>query len=244
MKTDAVTEWQRFALRIYGKGFTDTFILQKNGGVKATADGVTSDGLVGFTRHVDGKCVASTLVRGTTLTTGEVAFSLPAPAFNAKIASCDWKHNTITLDTLPPQDAILLGRHIRIYNEYGSSASYIIQKVKTDGGKCVLTLNLDPRIGEGYVRNCTESAVHTKTELRMCPCQYYYGKCIVNEKGDRIFTVKNAWLYDINVIGNISKPDMIKAFPDTDGDGNIQFTIYDYGPGDAIQIDFFTATQQ
>ena len=31
---------------------------------------------------------------------------------------------------------------------------------------------------------------------------------------------------------------------DTDGDGNIQFTIYDYGPGDAIQIDFFTATQQ
>ncbi|MBR4220759.1 MAG: hypothetical protein IKR81_06360 [Victivallales bacterium] len=238
VKTDAVTEWQPFALRIYGKGFTDTFILQKNGGVQATAGGVTSDGLVGFTRHVEGKCVASTLVRGTTLTTGEVAFSLPAPAFNAKIAACDWKHNTITLDTLPPQDAILLGRHIRIYNEYGSSASYIIQKVETDGGKCVLTLNLDPRIGEGYVRNCTESAVHTKTELRMCPCQYYNGKCIVNEKGDRIFTVKNAWLYDINVIGNISKPDMIKAFPDADGDGNIQFTIYDYGPGDAIQIDF------
>ena len=36
---------------------------------------------------------------------------------------------------------------------------------------------------------------------------------------------------------------MIKAFPDADGDGKALFTIYDYGPGDTIQIDFFSAIQ-
>ena len=243
VKTDGETEWQPFAIRVYGKGFTDTFIFQKNCGVKATAGGVTSDGIVGFTRHIDGKCVASTLVRGTTLVAGNTTVTLPTPAFNAKITSCDWKNKTITLDTLPPQDAILQGRHIRIYNEYGSSVSYLIQKVETTNGACTLTLDLDARIGQGFVRNCTESALHSKTELRMCPFLYFNGKCLVNEKGDRIFTVKNAWSYDVNVIGDISKPDMIKAFPDADGDGKALFTIYDYGPGDTIQIDFFSALQ-
>ncbi len=242
-KTDGETEWPPLAIRVHGKDFTDTFILQKDNGAKVTAGGITSDGIVGFVRHQNGKCTASTLVRGTTLTTGDVAITLPTAAFSARIASCDWKNKTITLDNLPPKDAILQGRHIRIYNEHGSSASYIIQKAELIDGKCILTFNLDARIGEGFIRNCTESAIHTKTELRMCYFFYYNGKCLVNEKGDRIFTIKNAWLNDVNVIGDISKPDMNKAFPDTDGDGNAMFTIYDYGPGDTIQIDFFSSIQ-
>ena len=89
-----------------------------------------------------------------------------------------------------------------------------------------------------------DSGIHTITELPLAYAYYYIGKLLVNEKGDQSFTIKAAWYNDVNIHTAIPKNEMAKIFTDANGDGNIQFTIYDYAPGDNIQIDLFTATQQ
>ena len=244
VQSNGDSTWQPIAVRIHGKEFTDTFILQHENGQLATADGISSDGIIGFMRHKDGKCIASTLIRGTTLSSETNATTLASPSFNAKIAECDWKRRTITLDDLPPDNLILPGRHIRIYNDFDSSSSYLIQKAEIIDGQCILTLDLDARIGEGYVHHLKDSGIHTITELPMAYAYYYLGKLLVNEKGDQSFTIKSAWYNDVNIHTTIPKNEMAKIFTDENGDGNIQFTIYDYAPGDNIQIDFFSSLLQ
>ena len=135
----------------------------------------------------------------------------------------------------------LNGKHAFIHNDAGNSASYLIKAARPDADGCIITLDLDPRIGEGFVNGCEDSCVISGTDLRLARYSYYAGKTIANEDHSAMYRLNDVedrvrcMIHEENH-GQITADVLSDQFGDRDGDGLSRFIIYDYGPGDMVTI--------
>ena len=230
-------------IRVTSKQFVDTIILQPDDAAECTtADGIACNAEFGFWRERNGKLVEAVLAAGTTLRKGAAGVDLPSAAYRGRVKSCDWPKRTLVIEPRPKDIKALVGKHIRLGNDAGSNASCLIEAAEHVEGGWRVTLPLDPRIGEGFVRRCSDGAVVSATRLRFAGhCRYYAGKTIASEDASAVYRLRDvnrslACLLDKATHGKIPAETLRAQFADTDGDGRPRFVIYDYGPGDDAVI--------
>jgi hypothetical protein len=230
------------AVRVTTDEYVDTFILQNSAGsVCKTEDGLTCDGEFGFWRERHGKPTSELLVRGTILAKGYTRLSQSNAAYEGTIESCDFENFEIKVTPKLDDFATLVGKHLRIYNDAGNNASYLIQSVRSVEGGCILTLNLDPRIGEGFVGGFEDSCLISKTNLRLARFGYYAGKTLASEEKTAFFRLRDveggvSCRIDEANHGKVPAQELSDKFGGEDGNGTSRFIIYDYGPGDSIAV--------
>jgi hypothetical protein len=226
----------------------DTLLIQPAAGPVMQAEGLTCDGLFGFWRERAGKMAVAVLVRGTRLAKGSVSVTLPAAEYRGEVVSCDWANSALTVAPAPPDLASLPGRHVRLTNEAGSSASYQIKGAKAVPGGCRLAFALDPRLGEGLVQECSDGRVTSAIVLKKAQHGYYDGKALVSEDGSAVYRLKavtkgRTCVIDETKYGKVPAGKLREQFVDKDGDGLVRFVIYDYGVGDAATIESFAVVE-
>jgi hypothetical protein len=241
------SEFPPLAIRVVTDEYTDTIILQNDSNsVCQTADGLVCHGEFGFWREKsDGSSVA-VLANGNVLSKEGTELRQPEASYTGVIESCDFRNFEVKVTPAPDDIASLAGKHLHIHNDAGNAASYLIEEARPDAGGCILTLELDPRIGEGFVRGSEDGCLVSGTHLRMARFSYYAGKTLANEDHSTIYRlsdVENGSRCQIHEAthGRISADTLSTQFSDRDGDGLSRFLIYDYGPGDSVTIKNFAA---
>jgi hypothetical protein len=186
--------------------------------------------------------VAAVLAGGTKLKKGDASLTMPSATYRGRIRSCDWQHRTVVVEPQPEDAAALVGTHVQIHNEAGSHASFLIQAAEPVEGGCRLTLPFDARVGEGFVKACSDGAVLSGTALRFWNYwRYYAGKTLANEDGSAVYRLRDvtrsmACALDEATHGKVGAGKLRAEFVDKDGDRRACFLIYDYGPGDQVTI--------
>ncbi|HUS80202.1 MAG TPA: hypothetical protein VM283_02975, partial [Armatimonadota bacterium] len=93
---DAPGPFQPCGLRVTGDGFTDTIIIQPEGGYAcATPRGMTTDAEFAFWRERDGRLDAAVVANGTTLVWNDEGVVMGRPGYTGAIESCDWTTSTV-----------------------------------------------------------------------------------------------------------------------------------------------------
>ena len=242
-------EFPSLALRVKGDTFSDDLIFQVDPGTTATTpDGLTLRGEFGFVRTIQGS-TAAVLANGTLLEQGDVQVSFERSAHTGTIETCDWSRSRITINPAPQSPGDLVGRHLQIHNDGGSHASYTILSARNTGNACEITLDLDPRIGEGFVQSCGDGEIQSHVRLRMASLRgYYAGKTLSNEDGTAVYRLDGVprrsrkCVIDSSRHGRVSASQLEKEFGDLDGDGLTRYLIYDYGTGDSVTINNWVST--
>ena len=240
---DRKDAFEPIGVRVTSGEFVDTIIFQtENIALCTTADGIACRGEFGFWRERDGKRIAAVLAGGDQLGRKDVQIAAPQAAYRGRIVSCDWPRRTLLVAPADEAAAPLAGRHLHVSNRRGNHASYLIQEAEPQAGGWKITLPLDPRVGEGHVRQCTDGVVASATRLSLSGLwRYYAGKTISNEDGSaayRLADVEGAanCIVDEETHGKINGQRLSAEFTDRDGDGRTRFLIYDYGPGDEVAV--------
>ena len=106
---------------------------------------------------------------------GAVNYKMDHPDFPRQNAMNDAQTSSMVLC-----DALL--------NDAGSHASYTILSARNTGNACEVALDLDPRIGEGFVQSCSDGEIQSHVRLRMASLRgYYAGKTLSNEDGTAVY---------------------------------------------------------
>lgn len=235
-------EFPPLALRVVAGDVVDTLILQYGNRREVSIGPLRCDGEFGLWRERGGALAAAVLVRGTHLACGSQGVTLPAAEYHGTIAACEWPTNSLVLTPAPPAGAALVGRHLRITNDLGSSTSYQVAAVEPAPAGVRVRLRHDPRLGEGFVKACREGEIQGDTGLRLTAWGYYQGKTVANEDGSawrRITDVRKGTTIAVAPVNAKPVPQdvLAKEFADRDGDGLTRYVIYDYGPGDAVTVE-------
>ncbi|MFO7947761.1 MAG: hypothetical protein R6V19_13205 [Armatimonadota bacterium] len=243
---DEDAEFAPLALRVTGENFVDTIILQPGAAATLQAGDLTFDGEFALWRERGDEVDTAVLVRGTQIADGEVEFVADTDEYRGTIRECDWANSSITIEPQPPSAKSLEGCHITISNPAGSHASYQIKTAEPVESGCRITFDLDPRIGEGFVGECSDNTVRSETYLRMYPYGYYDGKTISTEDDSVHYRLRacdngHDCVIDTEAEGEVSAETLMKQFTDYDGDDLKRLVIYDYGPGDAVTIEQFSS---
>jgi hypothetical protein len=186
------------------------------------------------------------LVRGTELADSEVVFTTDIAEYRGTIRECDWTNSAIIIEPQPKSPEALAGCHVSLTNEAGNHASYQVKTAEPVEGGCRLTFDIDPRIGEGFVGECTDNTIRSETNLRMYPYSYYNGKTIASEDGSVNYRLKacsngHDCIIDAQAEGDIPAETLQEQFGDYDGDDLRRLVIYDYGPGDTVVAEQFSS---
>ena len=182
------------------------------------------------------------LVGGKSLGQNGASVTLSDAAAAGRIKSCDWPGRTLIIEPPVAEPAAVVGRHLRISNRAGNSASYLIEAAEPSDGGTRVTLPLDARVGEGFVSGCGKQTVTSATYLKFHSYwSYYAGKTIANEDNTafyRLADVKGGTkcVIDETMHRAVSAQMLQAQFVDKNGDGRACFAIYDYGPGDEVVI--------
>jgi len=206
-----------------------------------TEDGLICHGELGLWREKNGEAMDAVLVHGNILRSGETEIGESNAAYTGIIKNCDFKNFELKIAPAPDNIWALTGKHALIHNDAGNSASYLIKDARSVEGGCILTLDLDPRIGEGFVSDCEDGCVISGTNLRLARFSYYAGKTLANEDQSAMYRLSDVEKGVRCLIheedGNGAAADVLSdQFSDRDGDGLSRFIIYDYGPGDTVTI--------
>lgn len=242
---DGQARFEPLALRVTTAECVDTIILQHQAGPELlTSDGISCDGEFGFWREKAGELETATLVRGTRLTKQGTGLRIDAAEYTGEIVQCDWTTRSIVVTPAPRDPGALIGRHLRITNPHGSSASYQIAGAEPVEDACRLLFDIDPRIGEVFVSQTRDGVVVSDSFMRLHPFGYYAGKTLANETGQVLYRISDvAGGYDCTIIPedgrDISAATLREQFGDLDGDGLKRLVVYDYGPGDMVTIEHF-----
>jgi hypothetical protein len=235
-------DFPALAIRITTDEYVDTIIFQDSAEpVCKTEDGLTCDGEFGFWRERKGKSTAAVLTRGTTLQKGEAQVSQPRAAYEGNIESCNFETFEIKVTPEPEEVATLVGKHLRIHNNAGNDASYLIKAVRCVEGGCIINLDLDPRIGEGFVGSFKDGCLVSRTNLSLARFGYYAGKTLANEKKTVFFRLRDveggvSCYIDETTHGKITAQKLSVDFNVQNRDLPPRFIIYDYGPGDSVIV--------
>jgi hypothetical protein len=245
VSADSEGDFPPLAVRVTTGEYVDTILICRQDarapGMCRTEDKLFCDGEFGFWREKDGKLVNAVLANGTILRKGDAEFRQPEAAYTGVIEGCDYENFEVKIAPAPRDAAALKGKHVYIHNDAGNSASYLVKDARHVEGECILTLDLDPRIGEGFVGGFEDGCLVSGTHLRLARFSYYAGKTLANEDGSAMFRlndVENGVRCQIHEASHsqITGKKLSELFNDRDGDGLARFVIYDYGPGDKVIV--------
>ncbi len=214
----------------------------------AEADGVATDGSFAVWREIGGEPEALYLVGGRSLRRGEVSLNAEAAEWRGVIEAIDYARRRVTIAPAADYPAALVGRYVRFTNGM-SDCMHLITAAENVGDATVLTLALDPRIGEGPVARAADGSVVSGTDLYLAGLRYYHGKTLSNEDGSATWRLAGVnghtdiWI-DTSKHGQVSAAELDEAFADTDGDGIRRFFIYDYGVDDEATVTFAFSLQR
>lgn len=238
---DSSEPFRPLAFRVRTEKTVDTLLFQGDMRAEISAGDLVCDGEFGFWREVGDRLNTATLVRGTTLKNGGTGITLAAAEVRGEILECDWAASSIVIQPAPPSGVTLDGRHIRISNRHGNTTSYRIVRSERVPTGCRITLDSDPRIGEGLVKETRDGVLLSATPLPLATFGYYDGKTLANETGTARFLLKGVSGSSCVLLPeqqrDATATTLGAAFTDLDGDSLARFVIYDYGPGDAVVME-------
>jgi len=218
----------------------DTLIHNPDQGATVTTEtGITLQGTFGIWSEEGGQVRRVLLVEGTRIARGDREYTAPARDWSASIVSADYAARRIVVAPAPEYPQALVGRYVRITNDGGNDVTHLITAAQAVADGVQFTLEYDPRIGAGPVSAVQEDGLETEVRLPFPPL-YYKGKTLSNEDSSALYTttgVRESRVYiDVQAHEGVSQARLGEQFVDADGDGVSRFTIYDYGPGDAVSI--------
>ena len=204
-----------------------------------TSNGVAMTGAFAVWSEEGGKVKRAFLAAGTELTKGTSTYAAESGACEANIVSADFAKNAIVASPAPPEVEKLAGRYVRITNSCGNDATHLIVAARAVETGVELTLEWDPRIGEGPVKEVHEDGVTSAVTLKFGGL-YYRGKTLSNEANSATYKI-NGVLKSRAYLNRGGHPEvgteaLRRDFVDSDGDGIPRFLIYDYGPGDTVTV--------
>ncbi|MGD9495292.1 MAG: hypothetical protein AB7Y46_03170 [Armatimonadota bacterium] len=235
------------ALRVRSGERTDLIVYNPQR-APVEADGVATDGLFAVWREVDGAPEALYLVGGTSLRRGGASLQAEAGQWRGVISAADYPERRVIITPAAAYPTALVGRYVRFTNGM-SDCIHLITAAENQGDATVLTLELDPRIGEGPVASAQDGRLVSGTTLYLAGLRYYHGKTLANETGSATYrlsgvTGKESIWIDPERHGSVGAAQLAEQFVDADGDGVNRFLIYDYGVGDETTLTFALSLQR
>lgn len=197
-----------------------------------SSGGDSWSGTYGFTRRVDGAVSEWKLVGGTNLSAGGAVISVATNALKATIASAQWASNTFVLSS-PWPGVKRTGWH-RIRND-NHETSYHITGWSND---TTVAYREDALCGELDVSSATDSGVTCSSAAGGMVLATYpkrgAGITAANEARNKIFSGN----YGGSTSVTRTSGDSITTsdFTDADGDGFTSVFLYDFGPGDTVEV--------
>jgi len=209
---------------------------------ECAAGGVSTDAQFAVWSETNGKLERAYMVGGTFLKKGDVSLQPAAAEWRGRIVAVDYRKSQITVRPAASYPGALVGRYVRLTNDF-SDCQHLIKSAANQGDATVLTLDLDPRIGEGPVTAVADGALTSGVRLVLWGKRYYHGKTLTNEDGSVVYRVTDAHggetvYLDQSKHGVVPAKTLEKQFADMDGDGLKRFVIYDYGVGDEACVPF------
>ncbi|MBI3948019.1 MAG: hypothetical protein HY321_19035 [Armatimonadetes bacterium] len=228
------------ALRVRAGARADTVVTAFEA-QPCTAGGVSTDGSFAVWSEDAGTLRRAYLVGGRRLKKGDAGMDAASAEWRGRIVAVDYGRRQVSIRPAAPYPAALVGRTLRITNEF-SDCSHRIEAAANQGDVSVLTLQLDPRIGEGPVVGVEAGAVTSGATMGLSGLRYFHGKTLANqEEGSAAYRVsgvvgKRVIHLDATRHGSVPAGQLDRDFADRDGDGIRRFFIYDYGVGDTTSV--------
>jgi len=204
-----------------------------------TSNGVAMQGSFGVWSEQSGLMTRVFLAGGTQIAKGTQKFAAPARAFSGTITRADFLKKTILVTPAAEKPESLVGRYARITNPQGNDTTHLIVAARAVEDSVELTLELDPRIGEGPVKEVHDDGVTSAVRL-MFEGLYYKGKTLTSQHGSvacKTNGVKNSRIYlHGGAQSAITKESLSRGFVAEKADDTARFLVYDYGPPDAVTV--------
>ncbi len=218
----------------------DTIIHCQNPDVPVlTSNGITMRGSFAVWSEEDDQTKRVFLAGGTEIAKRGKRYTAQSRAWTGKIVSADFQKKKIVVSPALPEPEKLVGRYVRITNPQGNDATHQIVGTQVVKGGVELTLQLDPRIGEGPVKEVHADGVTSAVNLKFAGL-YYHGKTLSNEDHSITYKINGVQRSRAYINGEThpktTKQTLSGEFDDKDGDGIARFVIYDWGPGDTVAI--------
>jgi hypothetical protein len=218
----------------------DTIIHCKNPDLPiTTSNGITMRGSFAVWSEEDGQVKRVFLTGGTEIAKGGKRFTSLANAWTGKIVSADFGKKKIVVSSEAPMPEKLVGRYVRITNPQGNDATHEIVEAQVVKAGVKLTLKLDPRIGEGPVKELHNDGLTSVVNLKFGGL-YYKGKTLSNEDNSATYKLngvqKNRAYINSETHQQMTKENLAKEFTDRDGDNIPRYRIYDWGSGDTVSV--------
>jgi len=232
------------ALRISHSAGEDLLLLSPTPGESVTAAGIEFDGRAALVRSVNGMPAMVVAHEFTRLDGPGLSLRADAPTLASEIASCDYAAQTIAVAGLPADD-LLIGRPVRIFNDLHSTM-HVIAGVEAAEGGARLRLTTTALRHEGWVAGVAQATVWDGAPSPWAFGTFLAGTRLVSEDGTHSWLVRDAaggWhsaptgtrlslLQGVDATAEALDAGLV----DADGDGAAQFRLYEYGPGDRVEI--------
>jgi len=235
------------ALRIPHDRGADLLLLAPTPGEGVAAADVEFDGRAALVRFVDGAPALVVAYEFTRLDGPGFSLRADAPALEGEIAACGYADWTITVPGLGA-DERLVGQPVRIFNDLHSTM-HTIARIEPAGGGARLTLGTSALRHEGWVAGVGEATVRDGAPSPWALGTFLAGTRLVGEDGGRSWLVRDAAGGRHSAptgtrISLVPGPEataeaLDSALTDADGDGAAAFRLYEYGPGDHVEIASF-----
>ncbi len=174
-----------------------------------------------------------------------ISLTADAPYMQGTIVACDYDNWSITVPGIPASDA-LIGQSARIFNDLHSIMHTITAVEQVDGGakltfatSAIVHTGIASGIGDHYLRDGAPSPWALPS--------FMAGTRLYNESRDSSWTVSDAaggWYaaakgtrISLRDGQHVADADALRQMLiDTNSDGAATFAMYEYGPGDTVQI--------
>ena len=232
------------ALRISHSAGEDLLLLSPTPGEPVTVRGVEFDGRAALVRLVDGRPATIVAHEFTRLAGPGFSLHAAAPTLTGEISACDYAAQTITVAGLPA-DGLLVGQPVRIFNDLHSTMHAIAGVEAADGG-ARLRLTTTALRHEGWVAGVAEATVRDGAPSPWAFGTFLAGTWLASEDGTHSWLVRDAaggWhsaptgtRLSLQPGPDAGAEALDAGLADANGDGVAEFRLYEYGPGDRVEI--------
>ncbi len=236
---DGESSWAS-GVRVRSDERTDTIIFNHDPSEPCITEGkLEATGSFAFWSEDADGLRALFLTQGTCLKKGEVELSLPVPAHEARIIAVDYRNWKLVIAPSLSSPKNFVGRYFRVVNDGGNDTAFRIETAKNVNDGTEITVDVDPRIGEGYAVETGPNLVIGNVTLPLGNWRYYHGKTLTNEDGTVVYRTsgcyrKTGFFIDPDRHGKADADLLHKQFVAPEGQPPKRYVVYDYGVGDTV----------
>lgn len=173
----------------------------------------------------------ATLVGGQWLQADDFSIRAALDKYAGHILAVNYGKRQVTLERALPPAAV--GQEVRIFNNEHHT-SYTVEAVRNEDGHAVITFTREALMA----RSPIEKIEADKVTLKMRPFGHEIanrsaGWTAANEANSKSWKTAVVWN---NMYRFGGAPVAMEDFTDTDGDGRATVAMYDYGPGDSLEL--------